>query len=132
MASLAKLRVDKKKVNEGIPVAFIPGITLRIAKLPNPQYEDALMRYSRSSKVAMRVSGDTKLMQEAVRHAVAKAVLLGWEGLTETDKPDSPAIPYSPEKALEIFEEYPDLYSFVLQIANDPENFRLEEDKGNS
>jgi recombinational DNA repair protein RecT len=71
-------------------------------------------------------------MEKMAQKAVAKHVIQGWENLEDET---GNAIAFSSDKALELFQKYPDFYNIVKDVAGEAEIFRtdeMEEAAGNS
>ncbi len=65
-------------------------------------------------------------MEKLARKACAKHVVVDWKNLEDEDgKP----IDFSTDKALELFEKYPDFYTIVKDVAGEAELFRQVEDE---
>lgn len=130
---ISRLKADPQREVEGVWVDVYDGLRLRVARLTNPHFREAVRKQGRKHQLSMRRGlVDDAQLDDITRVAVAKYVLLGWENLVDdNDKP----IPYSPEKALEIFKESPDFYDMVIEYANDITLFKdavAEDAKGNS
>lgn len=131
----SNFKTDKKKETDGVDVEFGAGLTLRVARIGNPRYEAKIAELRRPHLQILRRQQDSAekdaLIQEILQKVAAETVLLGWSGLT--DDKDQP-IPYSKEKALELFKDAPDFFEAVMDIARDVRHFRtdsLEASKGN-
>lgn len=139
MDSLAAFRTDMTKVVSGvwIEVPKAGNFRIRVARMNNPAYE-AFVREKTGGRLLRKLASDGPASQQAqdalrvvTREAVARHVLLGWENM----ELNGVTVPYSPEKALELFNQAPDFFEFVLDEAGNIENFRndtLEAVKGNS
>lgn len=127
---LATLRVDKEKEVDGVWMEMGDGCRLLIARANNPKYKQRAKRLQ--SRVLTRISVDPDSDERVVRECVAHHCLLGWEKLYLDKKEVGP---YTPELALDLFEQFPDFLLFVLSYAQEREAYRtekLEEAKGNS
>ena len=120
---LARFQTDRDKEKNGTWVIAAPGLKLLIARVGNPKYQAALMKDGKFFGRGLKVVGtDAEELEALMQKAISQHVLLGWEGLLEGDEP----VPFSPKKALQIFEEYPEFYRLVFELASDIENFRLD------
>lgn len=66
-----------------------------------------------------------------MRECYAKAVVIGWEGITAKGK----KVPFSPENCIAFFEAFPEVFRAIQRDANDLALFRREvqeENAGNS
>ena len=55
--------------------------------------------------------------------AVAKAILVDWKGIKDGKKD----FPYSEDNAVLIFQKYPSVFSFVIDMAAEDENFEIQQ-----
>lgn len=122
-----------KTTSEGVWVDCGADLHLKVARLGNPAYEDALRKAGKPFMRQMRL-GTMKIeqMEKLAMKCVADHVLQDWKGLEEDD---GTVIPFSSKKALEIFEEYPEFYTIVKDVSGEAELFRndeMEEASGNS
>jgi|15BtaG_2_1085339.scaffolds.fasta_scaffold05189_5 hypothetical protein len=122
-----------KTSSEGIWVDCGADLHLKVARLGNPEYEEALRKAGKPFMRQMRL-GTMKIedMEKLAMKCVADHVLQDWKGLEEDD---GTVIKFSSKKALEIFREYPEFYSIVKDVSGEAELFRsdeMEEASGNS
>jgi hypothetical protein len=72
-----------------------------------------------------------KLSTKIVREAFAREVVKGWGGLRESEwtgnDADTKEVKFTPEKAMELFEQLPDLYDDWADKARAASNFRAEQ-----
>ena len=129
MGRITEIMADMEKVEKGQWFPFAMGIKLLIANINSAKYREA--RKAIIDK-HMRATGKRKLMPDEildlVRPAVAKHILLGWENLEDET---GATIDYSPEKALEFFENpaLREMYVFVVETAGESESYRIEQFK---
>lgn len=134
MAKLSKVKVDPKAEIDGVWCEYVLDIRVKIARIGNREYDAAIRSMSKPYTKGFRADRvPDEAMQDIVKKAVAKHIVKDWENIEDDD---GSLIPYSPEAALEIFQndEYRDFYKFVLACGNDAELFRrenMEEAKGN-
>ncbi len=110
------------------------GLKLRIARMGNPKYNEYARQLGKPHAMQIRHgAGDAaKVLEDVIKKAMARHVLLGWENLE--DDAGSP-IPYSEAKAMELLTGFPDFYRMVLEFAQEAEHFKRqsrEDAKGNS
>lgn len=88
----------------------------------NKEYQKALERKTRPFKRAIQADAFTNDQAIAVlREVYAETVILGWEGVTdESGKP----MEFSRENALKLFNDLPDLFSDLMQQANNSALYR--------
>ena len=130
MATLQDLMVDKEKMEKGVWKDFVPfyGVSVRllIASSNNPEYIKEVGKLIRENLKAIRGDNTGKVEQESIKPAVARYLLLGWEGID--DDKGSP-IPYSYDAALSILgtPELYHLYDYVRIQAEITANFRKKD-----
>jgi len=136
---IKQFRTDLDKAKKGVWVDVDPdgSVRVRVARLGNPAYQACLAELMgvtgrRISGSTIRRTQDPELRTRAMKKAMARHVLLDWEGFTS----DGEVIPYSQQKAEELLEDpaYQDFYELILQFASDEALFREEaeeEDAGN-
>ena len=114
MPKIGALRIDTKTANEGRWVEYpeVPGMRFKIARYGNAAFKravDKIMRPVRSVVSTM----STERLTEMQWPAVARHVLVGWDGIEDDDGNE---IPYSPQKAEEFLrdERYAALTEWVL------------------
>jgi len=127
MGRITEIMADMEKVEKGQWVPFAAGIRLCIANINNAKYRQArkaiLGKHLRSTR-ARKLEPDDVL--DLLKPAVARHILVGWENLQDEA---GCTIDYSPEKALEFFENpaLRELYIFVVETAGEAEWFRQEQ-----
>lgn len=128
MAKLNSLRIDAKKVSNGVWCKYQDDIEFLIARKENPQFHEFMEEEIAPHLASIRAGTfDKELDKKITKKAIAHTVLLGWKGLEDDEgKP----IKYSPEKALEILEdpEFSDIYKFILMMSNSQELYRRKEE----
>ena len=121
---LSKLAIDFKKASGGIWADYTDEVKFLIAKKPNPKFDQELATLI-EPYLASIASGtfDDALDKLITVKAVAKTVLLGWEGLEENGEPYE----YSYENCVKILSDpnYSDVYRFVLTISHSSEKYRV-------
>lgn len=133
MAKISRFATDPNKELTGVWLPMGGGIEVLVARLGNPEFNAFVTRTGKALGPGVRSGNvDPKDAEDLTKRAVAKHVLLGWKNLEDDD--DQP-IPFSSEKALEIFNEFPEFFRSVMNLASDVDNFRrdvVEAAKGNS
>tara|TARA_Y100000310_G_C20478150_1_gene713421 strand:- start:247 stop:714 length:468 start_codon:yes stop_codon:yes gene_type:complete len=121
-----------KTTSQGVWVDCGQGLKLKVARLGNPTYEEELRKLGKPYMRQMRLGTmNVEDIENLAKKAISKHIIQGWENLEDDDGP----IEFSPEKALELFNEYPDFYTLVKDVSNEAELFRtdeMEEAAGNS
>lgn len=127
MAKLTTLKVDLALQDEGVRVNY-GGIDLTVARANRPAYMEAARKHKKMVRDGEISQAEA---EELMKELAAEFLLLGWKGMEDDDgKP----IPYSKEKALEIFKDpqLNDFYLFVIMTANNRENYRVRELKADA
>lgn len=116
-------------VNDELSIAgqWVPigkGAKLRIARLNNEKYRDFIKLKMKPYRSAMRAGTvDEDLTTEVVVQAMARHILLDWEGLTEKGS----AVVYTVEKAEELLRDKEPFRDLVMALANDQQLFQEAE-----
>lgn len=122
MAKLSEIAMDVKMAEKGRWVDYHFGIRLLIASGHSPAYRKARSAIIRRHTRGRRLSIDPETIVEMLKPIAARHLLLGWQNIEdEKGKP----IDYSPQKALEIFNDpgMADFYDFVLDSAGEAEAY---------
>lgn len=124
-----RIEVDVNEHN-GEPIAII---LARMGKT-NKAYTKELDKVTKPHMAAIQnETMPIALGDKLIRGVFARTVLKGWENLplsefTGNDK-DTELVPFSPEKALELFDALPGVYDDWEERAKKTANFREEERK---
>jgi hypothetical protein len=130
---LARLQIDKNKTENGTWCQTgLDGLELLVARQGNTAYRDYISKNSKELQIQARHNAiDVKAVDKINKDAAARYILLGWRNLED----DAGAqIPYSSEKARELFDVAPDLYEITMSFAQDMNQFlaaATEDSKGN-
>ncbi len=130
---ISSFAVDKEKTENGTWVDLSEEAAVLVARMNNEQYNKYIRKHGKVLSMQARVG--TINEQDAIRltkKAVANTVLLGWRGITDDAGAE---IPYSVDKAIELFEAFPEFFTTVMDYAQDKALFKLEaqeEARGNS
>lgn len=109
---ITKLKTNTTKEAEGVWVDCAEGLRLKVARTNNPTYRKYLVKNSRGL--------NSDALFEVTRRGISKYVLLGWQNLQE----DGKDVPFSSEKAEQLFKDVPDFLDLVCSFANDPDVFK--------
>jgi hypothetical protein len=126
MGKLSSVKMDIKKVADGIWQDYRAGMRLLIAHINNPAYAQCLTALQRPYLRQIRTGTlENSIATALTCKAVAKHILVGWENVNNDD---GNPIPYSSDKAFEIISDpaYSELYNFVLETAVNAELYRAE------
>lgn len=116
--------VDDKLSVEGKWVPISATAKLRIARLNNEPYREFIRKKLKPYKSAMRAGSlDDSLMTEVVIQAMARHILLDWEGLKESGA----ELKYSLETCERILRDKEQFRELVAALANDADLFREAE-----
>lgn len=120
---LKKTRIDTDLAKDGVWVPLDAETRLKIAQWLNPNHRKYLQRLLDPHKRALRLDNmDQSLMEQMEADAIAKAVLVGWEGLKDNGK----ELKYSHAEAMRLLTD-PELtwfLDFVREQAQSLSNFR--------
>lgn len=122
MAKLTDVLVDESAAREGVWIEWVHGIRLRIAAATGPKYDTAYHRQVVPAllKLPAKKRRSGAAVMDLSLEVVARHCLIGWENLEDDD---GQAIPYSPEKAVELCKLSSALYRTVYAQAVNDENY---------
>lgn len=131
---LNEIRVDTKKVNEGIDVVWKGDIVLTIAKIQNKRYKDVWNRLIVEALISEQIMFDdnasdadkektNKALESITCEAIARTCFIGWKNI----QIDGKEVEYSEDKAVELFndESIEGLADFIAEEASKHDNFKL-------
>ena len=118
---------DPKKETEGVWVEFAPGFKIKLARIGHPEYTDYLQKLMKPYKRQLRNDSlPAEIAKNCVKKALAKHIILGWEGLIDDlEKP----IDFTAEKALELLKSSDDFFNEIIEMAKEREVFSQEDDE---
>ena len=121
--NLEDLFVDQEVGESGVWVDFYNGSKLKLASSENAKYKALLAKLARKHRLQLDQSNDdsTALIQEITSEALAKHVLLDWEGVSLGGEANAK---YTPEKGKIALLNAPKLREFVTDQAADNTNFK--------
>lgn len=118
--------VNKNLEISGVWQDIGDGVSVKVARMGNPEYQKDFERVSKPHRRAIRRGTlNNEVAEKLLIKVMARTILLDWKGLEE----DGVAVPFNNENALRILTEYKDLRDYVSDIANDIEVFKQEEDE---
>ncbi len=126
------LKTNKDMETEGVWIDEEGGLRLKIARLNNPNYKRAIARGSKPYRKQIANGAIDKIgdkMEEVVRKAYAKHILLDWKNLVE----DGIELEYSEAEAYRLL-GIQEFFEIVESHAQDAELYRdaeREESEGN-
>ena len=120
--NLDKHLPTQKNCNEGIWVEIFPKIKflLGYASVQNKRFKTATLDLKLRDKIT--ASGNISNQDEDVEamfKLYSETIVLGWKGL----KDDGVDVPFSKEKCVQLFKEYPELFLKISNEANRAQNF---------
>jgi len=115
---LASLSIDKDKANHGTWMEFAGDAKVKVARFNNSAMEEWLIE----RRASRRFDQGVKTQTNDLRLAVSKFVLLDWTELYLNEV----LVPYSEEKALEIYKDYPDFFETIMLMSREREAFKAE------
>ncbi len=123
MFDLAKqFATDREKETSGVWIDVGLDSSILVARTNNRAYARAITREYEKYKLTLSDDSETsdELSDQIMAKIIAKTILLDWKSFSD----DGKNLPYSVEAAEAVLLKYPDFKSFVMQQANDIENFR--------
>ena len=129
MASINDFKTDLEKESQGVWVPYKGSdFELRIARIGGKKYQADMRRVLKPLR--RRVDGGNISEDEAMEvlvPIVAKHLVKDWRGLTDGPD-DGPEIPFSIIKCQELLSDpqLKDLYDFIMTVANDGDEFKLD------
>lgn len=122
---LKNMRTDIDKAERGVWYPVDSETKILVARYGNKAFQEELKRLTAPYKLAIQKNQlDTDTKERLSIEAIAKHILLGWEGMKTNGTP----LPYSIEAAIEILSD-PTLNEFrelVLEVSTDAELYRAE------
>lgn len=121
---LSQFDVSDELSTRGCWVSIGKDAKLRVARMNNESYREFIKKKTKPYRSAMRAGTlDEDLMTEIVVQAMARHILLDWDGLTEKGV----KIPYTVEKAEDILRTKEPFRDLVLSLSQDQELFQEAE-----
>ncbi|MBW7990050.1 MAG: hypothetical protein FVQ84_08555 [Planctomycetes bacterium] len=129
----SELKTDETMEEDGVWIQYADDFWVKLARLDNKKATKLLRKLEKPYKRQIRLGTISDDVQKKnIIQLVARTVLLEWRGLENDD--GSPDL-FSKERAEERLSESKDFLKDVLQMSQEPANFRkeLQEDaEGNS
>ncbi len=119
MDILKAFSTDKELENSGVWVDIGDGTILCVARMYNDRYNE-LLRGAIQPHKRKELTSDESI--EIMIDVEARAILVGWEGVTENGED----VPYSVEKVKEYL-RLRDFRKKILEIANSMEAYKAQE-----
>jgi len=126
--TLKLLRGNPEKERAGVKLEcpLAPGVFVWIARMGSAEYDEEIARLLKPHRARYRRNIPDDVMDAVTKEAVANCICKGWEGISG---PDGKDIPYSPEKALELFKDKSlyHFYRWIITESNAASNYEAEE-----
>ncbi|MCC7271406.1 MAG: hypothetical protein IT561_01980 [Alphaproteobacteria bacterium] len=124
---LSDLKTEPRAESEGVAVEILPGLVVTVRSTATPAYRNAQARLLRplARVVAAGMPIPAEKQDEITARLLAEEIVAGWQGVA--DDAGQP-IPFSPERAAEIFRD-PACRQFrdlVFEAASTAETFRRQ------
>lgn len=124
---LSKFKQDVVSAEDGTMVDMGDGLVVTVARIGNKKYNESIKKQTAPHQRQIRNKNlPDEVFETIMNHAIADAVLIGWDGLQDENGVN---IPYSKEKAFEIMSNpaYKDFKDSIVDLANEFEAFRAAE-----
>lgn len=120
---LGELFTDRNLETEGVWVPYFGGSKLKIASMQSPIYKAYLAKLAKKHKLQLDDDNDdaVELVSQITAQAMAKHILLDWEGIDLPGKPDAK---YTPELGEEVLLRAAKFKEFVAEAADEHTNFK--------
>jgi hypothetical protein len=116
--------IGKKFSEEGVWKEY-NGMKLFIAQSGNRQFRATLERLRRPYRRKIeRGTLNQDVSDKLVLQAIAEGIILDWKGVVDVDGKD---VSYDSEIVAKQLEDDPELLEFVMEVAADNDQYRLEE-----
>lgn len=114
---LNTLKTDKEKETNGVWRDYFDGSRLLVARIGNEKYKAHIAKEYKANRIAIDRGGEKadKLATRIQTEALARYVLLGWEGIIIGGEEAK----YTPELGIEVFTNMPDFKADVENMANE-------------
>lgn len=129
---ISKFATDTGLEEDGVWIDIGEGASLKVARIGNPRYRKALRAATKPHARSIRMGIlPQDQIEELELNVIADTILLDWKGI-EDDNGDP--IEYNRENALQLLQNLRDFRALVLDIAQEQQAFRREEqeESGNS
>jgi len=122
---------DQTKVNEGVwfDSSMIPGLSMKIAKVGNTEYEKLLRKLYKPYRKTLQKGKDldTSITDNIMAEVIANTIVLDWKGMPGEEGD----VPFSVEECMNLVLD-PELREFkeeILEFADDSARYELEMDE---
>ena len=122
MSFLQKYKTDKAAEQNGVWIEVDDGVEIKVARLNNEKARE--LRRTLEAPYRNFKEVPPKALEDIMRRIVASCVLLDWKGVDQDA--DGNDVLYSPDRAEEIFVEYPDFFNDVVSASAARETFQTE------
>ena len=123
-----RYKTDRALEEDGVFVDFGDSVLVKVRRYSSKNVKDARIKLERPYAKQIRLSTISEDTQETLtKRLFAEAIVVDWKGVYFSD--DTLASPYTPEKALRIFEEFPDFMNDIITAVMQRDTFKKEEDE---
>jgi uncharacterized protein (DUF885 family) len=127
---LTSLAIDESVSKDGVWVDFLGDSRLKISSTNSNKYKAAVAKLYKENRLRLDDSNSEnfRLIQEITAKALARHVLMDWQGINFLDKDGNVVenIPYSPEVGERALLKVDQLREFVSEQAGRPGLFKKE------
>ena len=123
---LSEMQNNPEVETEGVWQNYGGGLRVKIARMSNPKYEEYLREQTKPHMRRLRSGNlENDVIEEITQKAMARYILLNWEGLKDENDQE---IPYSEKKAFELLSDpkYKDFYRDISDMSQDRSLFRSQ------
>lgn len=126
--NIKELELDPEKEKRGVWVEYAEGFRIKLARWNNPQFRTCLDELTAGNLAfAQRSRRSRSYTTETIKKAMARHILLDWEGLEEENGTgELVAVPYSEEKAFELLSRSEIFCDDVIDISSRIDLFKTD------
>lgn len=120
-AFLDRYKTDKTAEAEGAWVALDEGLRVKIVRANHPEARKMRRRLEKPYQAMREVPEAAQ--EKITTQIIARVILKDWEGVTDEK---GKAIPFSPDAAEKVFEQFPDFRDEVIALSLQRDTFKAE------
>lgn len=132
MVDLRKDRADTDKLRDGAWVSIPDFGDVKIRRWRNKEHSRELVRLSDRRREELKLKPDEDLSEDdslavAVESA-CRTIIVDWRGITSDDEP----VPYTPETAMEVFNDdsWSDIFPLIVNASAERQNYLEKKKEG--
>lgn len=117
---------NRDKEAEGVWFPLDAETRVKVARAGNKHFNELARKLGRPHQTLRRVNPEAaaKVFEKIAFEVLSKTILLDWENL----KDNGVLVPYSPAKAAEMLEAYPDFFEVITTFSNELKAFQDEDE----